>query len=124
MKGHRLSQLLHLVAALATLALALVFFRAPLMQNLGPWVDGATSAFTDRSAPGFVLRITSTPPGGRLFVDGVDRGTVPLLANVACIKGQGVRLAVTKEGYPPWERQIACREGQTLIVRARLGAEP
>ena len=109
------------VVAVAVLAVAV--FRVPLAVTLRPL---ARAAGLDRvlppSAPGVVLRIDSDPPGGRLSVNGVGRGTTPMIANVICKKGRRIRLRIEKEGFPTWEKEVDCREGETLVVEARLGA--
>jgi len=121
-RRRRLAAGLRLVAAAAGLALVLLVFRVPLARAVLPVTRSVgLDGFLFPAASGFLLRVTSLPPGGRLWVDGVDRGTVPLFTNVACGEGQLVRLRVAREGWPPWEREVGCREGQTLIVRARLG---
>ncbi len=118
----RLAGTLRLLAAVAWLTLALAFFRLPLARTFGPWVQSAgLGGLFSPSAPGFMLRVSSQPPGGRLWVNGEDQGEVPLIANVRCTEGEAVQLQVVKDGFAPWEREIGCREGRTLTVRARLG---
>lgn len=124
-RRRRLVSGLRLLAAAAWLALALLVFRVPLARAVHPvtraWNLDALDALAVPAASGFLLRIGSEPAGARLWVDGVDRGTVPLFTNVACDEGATVRLRVVWEGLPPWEREVGCREGRTLIVRARAG---
>ncbi len=118
----RLAGILRLVAALAWLTLVLAVFRFPLGRTFGPWAQTAgLSRLFNPAAPGFMLRVSSQPSGGRLWVNGEDLGEVPLMANVRCTEGEAVQLQVTKKGYAPWEREIGCREGRTLTVEARLG---
>ncbi len=121
-RRYRLVAALRLVAGLAWLTCAVAFFRVPLGQALGPvaWNVGLPRLFRPAD-PGFMLRVTSDPPGARLWVDGVDRGQVPLFVNVVCTEGEKVLVQVVKDGLAPWEREIGCREDETLLVRARLG---
>ena len=112
---------LRLIAGLAFLACSLAIFHPAIdalsggrLQSIGPWL-GSTKA-----SRGFVVSATSVPPGGRLFVNGEDRGSTPSLLNVACAEGQEVAFRVVKEGYPAWERTVQCREGGSLKIRATL----
>lgn len=123
MSRRRASGLLRVVAGLAWLVLALAVFRLPLALVAAPALKAAgLEGLVGPAAPGFMLRVTSVPPGGRLAVDGVDRGTVPLVANVICEAGQKVRLRVVKEGFAPWQREVECRAERMLQVTARLEA--
>lgn len=117
---------LRLTAGAAWLALALLVFRVPLARAVHPIARAVgLDARLVPAASGFLLRVSSEPPGARLWVDGVERGMVPLFTNVACGEGEIVRLRVARDGLTPWEREVGCREGQTLIVHARLaGALP
>ncbi len=117
----RLVGILRLVAALAWLTLVLAVFRFPLGRTFGSWAQAAgVGGLFNPSAPGFMLRVSSTPPDGQLWVDGENLGQLPMMANVSCIEGETVRLQVVKDGFAPWEREVGCREGRTLTVRARL----
>ena len=113
---------LRLLAALAWLVAVLLFFRDPLALAWRPAAGTlGLDALLERPAAGFLLRATSVPPGGLLFVDDTERGRLPLFANVPCREGDKVRLTVVAEGWTGWEREVECRTGETLIVRARLG---
>lgn len=121
-RRRRLVAGLRLVASVAGLTLVLLVFRVPLARAVHPLTRAAgLDGFLVPAASGFLLRVSSEPPGAKLWVDGADRGIVPLFTNVVCQEGQIVRLRVSRDGLPPWEREVGCREGQTLIVRARLG---
>lgn len=117
----RLAGIFRLLAAVAWLTLALAVFRVPLGRTFGSWAHatGVASLFLP-AAPGFMLRVDSVPPGGRLRVNGEDHGEVPMMANVPCSEGETVVLQLVKDGFAPWEREVGCREGRTLTVRARL----
>lgn len=141
-RGERLDRLalgLRLVAAAALTMLALTLFREPLRMLAGnrlpalgalslPRLGWWGSASSPPPAPGFVLSARSLPAGGRIAIDGVDRGTLPAVLNVACRAGDAVALAVELPGHAPWRRTVACREGASLVVRAtlspRAGAAP
>jgi hypothetical protein len=116
----RRTDFLKVAAALSWLALAVGVFRVPLEVALGPLARGAGLDRLAPPAPGCVLRVTSEPPGGRLSVNGIGRGEAPMIANVFCKEGQPIHLRVEAEGYSPWEREVECREGQSLAVEARL----
>ncbi|RMH17960.1 MAG: PEGA domain-containing protein [Acidobacteria bacterium] len=130
----RAADALRLVAACALLLAVLGFFRVPLALVLGlrlsPWLPALRQPAirlahprppAAPADPGFVIAARSIPPGGRIAVDGADRGPLPALVNVACRAGEEVEITVQKPGYPPWQRRVACREGTSLVVRARLG---
>lgn len=120
-RRRRLAAVARLVAAASWLVLAVAFFRVPIAQAVRPMAQAAGIVhLLDLSDPGFVLRLVSVPPGGRLFVNGEDRGPAPLVTNVACRDGERVRLRVVLDGLGPWQRDIACRQGRTLSVTARL----
>jgi len=116
----RLVDWLRLISRVSWLVLALALFSTPIARLLGPVTQTLGLAGFSRPTRGFMLDVTSVPEGGRVFVDGVDRGTAPIVANVACTEGQRVTITVVKEGLPPWAREVACREGNRLVVRARL----
>lgn len=124
----RLAGLLRLLSACAWLVCALALFREPLGHLIGPFVPPSLTLPTPvwssirkpSPAPGFVLSARSIPPGGRLWVDDQARGALPAVVNVACRNEQSVEIVVTHEGYRPWSRTISCREGASLVVRARF----
>lgn len=122
----RLIETLRWMGALSTLAAVVLFFRAPLAHSVLPGLDrvlassGVDRAFQLGAAPGFQLRAESEPPGGRMFVDGEYVSTLPMLSNVICRSGQDVELEVRLDGFQPWQRTVACREGGQLEVTARL----
>lgn len=120
MSDPRVVDWLRLISRASWLVLALALFHGPLVQVLDPVTRILGLPGLARPARGFMIEITSIPAGGRVFVDGVDRGTAPMLANVACREGQRVTITVEKEGLAPWEREVGCREGKRLLVRARL----
>ncbi|MCP4661534.1 MAG: PEGA domain-containing protein [bacterium] len=120
MSDSRLVDWLRLISRACWLVLALALFHAPLVRVLDPVTRALGLPGLSRPAGGFMIEITSVPAGGRVFVDGVDRGTAPMFANVACSEGQWVTITVVKEGVPPWERVVGCREGKRLLVQARL----
>jgi len=117
---------LRLLGAAALLAWVAVVFHQPLVVILGNELKAAGLSLglgdwlAPRSARGFLVNATSVPTGGTLLVDGAARGTTPTVANVACGDGRAIHLQVAKEGFATWQRTVLCREGQTLLVRARL----
>ncbi len=111
---------LRLISRACWLILVVALFYTPLVRVLGPVTQALGLPGLSRPDRGFMIEISTVPKGGRVFVDGVDRGTAPMLANVACSEGQWVTITVEKEGLPPWERVVGCREGERLLVQARL----
>ena len=120
----RLSPVLRLIASAALLVTVVAFFYRPLYLVLGPEVLptayrlGLPALFQRSSAPGFVLQITSRPPGAAVLVDGVPRGTTPSMLNVVCSEGKDVALTLRKEGLPDFQQTFTCREG--LSARANI----
>ena len=122
----RLIETLRWIGALATLLAVVLLLRAPLAHSVLPGLDralaraGVDRAFQLGAAPGFQLRATSEPSGGRMYVDGEYVSTLPMLSNVICRSGQDVDLEVRLDGYRPWQRTVTCREGAQLEITARL----
>jgi hypothetical protein len=57
-----------------------------------------------RVGPGPYLRVTGTPEGAQVLVDGTPEGTVPFLMRVA--PGQRYHVRVRLQGYPDHEEEI------------------
>ncbi len=115
----RLVGALRLVAALAWLAFTALVFEVPIQEHLAP-PEEVAEELPPVSEPGFMVEILSLPSGGRLMIDGVDRGVVPIWTNVACREGQEVTFEVRKEGYSTWQRVLTCREGESRKLTAQL----
>lgn len=116
-----------LLASLALLVLAFLVMQEPLRMALGrqwipglgtlelPGLSGGTNA-----APGFVVQVLSRPSGAEVEIDGVGRGTTPMLGNVQCHDDQKVVIRVHRQGFQPETRRVACREGGRLQARITL----
>lgn len=119
--------LLRVVSSACLVLLALAVFERPLTLVLGPRAIPAVSRIPlpallgPRPARGFMVKLVSEPSGAQVLIDGAERGSAPLFANVACENGQEVAIEVVQPGYPPWRRTVSCRVGGDLTVRARLG---
>lgn len=61
------------------------------------------------------LRISSTPSGAQVHLDGVLRGTTPV--SLTLERGKSFALGIEKEGHEPYEAAIDCASGS---VTARL----
>jgi hypothetical protein len=110
-----------LASGALVLASVLAFFWQPLRAVVEPGLGGAgVEVPWNRPAAGFLMEITSEPSGARFAVNGEERGQTPALANVLCLDGQEVEIAVDLEGFAPYRRTVVCREGGRLQVRARL----
>ena len=117
----RLAEVLRVVSRAAFLVLVVAFFYQPLHQVIAPRVIPTVQRlFQPAVARGFLVDITSHPPGATVVIDGAVRATTPAILNVACAEGEKVTLTVRKEGFPDFHREFACREGQTLRARIRL----
>lgn len=125
------ANVLRLVGNAALLAVVAVVFHQPLGAILGNEIKaagrrlgltqlGLTGWVNPQGAKGFLVNATSVPPGGTLLIDDMPRGTTPTVSNVACSEGQPINLKVEKKGFITWERKVLCREGETLLIRARL----
>ena len=117
---------LRLLSGLSLVVLALALFWQPLRAVIGPKVVPVIEKvplpeILRPRAKGFMIRVVSEPSGGTVRIDGAERGRAPLFGNVACGEGQEVVIEVEKAGYPPWRRTVPCRVGGELTVRARLG---
>ena len=113
--------MLRVVSRAALLVLAVAVFYRPLHQVLAPRVMPTVHRlFQGAAARGFLIDITSHPPGATVLIDGAARGKTPAILNVACVEGEKVTLTVIKEGFPDFRRVFACRESQTLRARIRL----
>ncbi len=123
----RLALVLRVVSGLSLVVLALAVFWRPLNLVLGPKMPtsiqqiGLPRMLQPKAATGFMVRVVSEPSGGRVSINGAERGSAPFFGNVACQDGQEVTLVVEKQGYSPWRREVPCRVGGELTVRARLG---
>ncbi len=122
----RLIHFLRLLSGFFLVLLALAVFERPLTLVLGYRVAptaqrlGLPRLFGPKPDKGFMVRVVSEPSGARVLLDGAERGTTPLFANVACEDGQEVAIEVVQEGYPRWRRTVSCRVGGELTARARL----
>ena len=66
------------------------------------------------------LKITSSPKGARLFVDGADSGTTPLTLHLP----QGIhRLRITKRGFSVWRGKVYTKHNRLLHKHVRLRAK-
>ena len=65
-----------------------------------------------------VLRVTSTPPGAQVLLDGKPAGTTPLQKLRARPGEHTIRLQ--KLGFEPWETRIALKAGATESISATL----
>ncbi len=110
----RVIRALRSLAALCALGVSLLLFRGPIEQQ---WLSRVNLA---RPTPGFMAEITSEPSSAEILIDGVPRGATPFVGNVKCQTDEPVRLEVRAAGWDSWKRDIKCREGGSLEVRARL----
>lgn len=122
---HQIANALRALAALALLVFSYTLWSEPLGKVLGPQVAPAAeqlgvSDLFDRPSRGFMLQISSVPSGAAYGVQGQMRGNTPAMANVACRNGDAVDLVVRMDGFAEYHRQVECREGGILQVRARL----
>jgi hypothetical protein len=116
---------LRLVASVAWLVFAAFAFQAPIAGLfVPPTADGGqrqdASILSRPVAAGFVLQMASDPPGARLFVDGTDRGQLPLVTNIECENGAQVALEVVKNRYAPWKSLQTCVDGEHVEIKAWL----
>jgi len=122
---HHLAAALRALASLALLVCSFTLWSEPLRLILEPRVSSVieglgVSALLDRPRSGFMLQITSIPSGAAFAVKGEERGDTPAIANVPCHDGETVVITVRKEGFAEYQRQVECREGGSLRLRARL----
>ncbi len=75
----------------------------------------------DLSAVVGTIAIEGAEPGALIAVDASKRGEFPLLAPLRVGAGSHV-VRIYKEGYVPFEERVDVAGGQTVPVRARLGA--
>ena len=122
MSREALASWLRLASGGLVLASVLALFWQPLRAVVGPGLGGGAGVEMpwDRPAAGFLMEITSEPSGAGFSVNGEERGNTPAVANVLCLEGQEVKLAVDLEGFAPYRRTVVCREGGRLKLRARL----
>ncbi len=124
---YRAAGCLRVVAGLSLVVLAVAVFWRPLTRTLGPDIApavqrlGLPRLWQPSSAKGFMVRVASEPSGATVSVNGAERGSTPLFANVPCDEGQQISIVVEKQGFPRWQRDVSCRVGKELTVRARLG---
>ena len=122
MRRAPLTDWLRLWTALCGLGLVLLLFRQPLGDAVLPRVSSQLGG--DGVAPGFVVRVESTPADhGIVWIDGVERGPSPFVGNARCRDGEPVVIEVRADGFRPWTRTVACRDGGSLDARARLERE-
>ncbi len=122
----RVASGLRLLSALSLLLLALAAFWQPLRYVIRPHLAPALQhvpmpEILRPSSRGFMVRVVSEPLGATVSIDGAERGTTPLFANVTCEQDQEIRITVENPGLPAWRRTVRCRVGKELTVRARLG---
>ncbi len=122
----RLASGLRLLSALSLVLLALAVFWQPLRHvvrpRVAPMLQHLPLPEIFRPSPsGFLVRVVSEPLGATVSIDGTERGSTPLFANVTCQQDQEIRITVEKPGFPAWRRTVRCRVGKELTVRARLG---
>ncbi|WP_224245412.1 protein kinase domain-containing protein [Hyalangium gracile] len=81
-----------------------VFFGRPYLERLLPGaqslVRGAMEGTPSKPPP---LIIGSEPSGARVMVNGVDKGTTPLVMDNDYPPGQEIQFEVTLRGYKPWK---------------------
>lgn len=66
------------------------------------------------------LKITSSPKGARIFIDGADSGTTPLTLRLP----QGIhRLRITKRGFSVWRGKVYTKHNRLLHKYIRLHAK-
>ena len=114
-----IAKLLRLLAALCFLVAVFGAFRVSLgLAVPADWLARLPTIGQpfDRAAPGFMLRMTSTPTGVGVRIDGVVRGTTPWLGNVVCRQDDPIVLEMYRAGYHPWTQTVLCREGSSLDV--------
>lgn len=104
--------------ALALAIVALASLGAVAMLLTGP-EDADARASLPRTAS---LQVSSSPPGARLFVDGVEHGLTPTLVS-SIMPGHAVRLEVRGvSGEVLDTQEVELAEGETRAVQLR--AEP
>ncbi len=122
-----LASILRLLSALFLVLLAVTVFWQPLQRVVNPTGAPALRQLPlpkllgPKPAKGFMVRVVSSPSGATVSIDGADRGSTPLFANVACEDGQDVLIAVAQRGFPAWSRTVSCQVGDELTVQANLG---
>ncbi len=124
----RLATVLRLLSSLALLVAAWLIFQQPLKTALAPWLGSAVadiessgrSWWGSKSAPGFMLNVTSNPTAAEVWVNGALRTHTPAIANITCRDGEPVTIALKSSGSRDFERTLACREGGSLRMRIRL----
>ena len=122
----RVAGCLRALSGLSLLVLTLALFWQPLRATFGPRVIPVLEkvplpAALSPVAEGFLVRVVSEPSGATVWIDGAERGRTPLFGNVACDEGQEVVIAARKPPHPEWRQTVICRVGGELTLRARLG---
>ncbi|MEL7061221.1 MAG: PEGA domain-containing protein [Acidobacteriota bacterium] len=122
MSRRPLAAVLRLAASACVLGAVVVAFWLPMDGSPTRSVlDRALDAVSPRgAAPGFMLRMTSTPSGAVVGVDGQRVGTTPYLGNVVCRQGERVTIEASAPEHRTWRREIECREGASLDAAPRL----
>lgn len=66
------------------------------------------------------LELTSNPSGGKIYVDGKERGETPSVLSDVKLGSHVIR--IVKQGYEPYEEQVAVVEGERKKISASLKA--
>lgn len=136
--GPRYRRIATLVGA-AALGVGGVWLAASTLRHRAPPSAGDPAAEIDRSvyllplkteaspqgeetAPfsGFAVSIDSEPPGAVVSIAGKVRGEAPVLANVACARGDRVEVRAERKGFRAVRREIACRADTLVKLTLRL----
>jgi hypothetical protein len=80
----------------------------------------APSAATTAQAADEGLVVTSDPPGARVMLDGIGRGTTPL--TIRYLPPGDRMLRVLKDGYVSEERRIHVAGGRSTTITLTLQA--
>jgi serine/threonine-protein kinase len=80
------------------------FYALPHLQRLLPGAQEAVrNSLTSRPIELPPLIIRSQPEGAQVRVDGVDKGTTPLVMDNEYPAGSDIQVQVTLPGYKPWK---------------------
>ena len=85
---------------------AAVAVGSALVLGLGAGKPAARPAEPRPAQRGPTLEVTSTPPGARVRVDGIDRGATPLALAIDDLAPGAHRVVVARPGYAPIARTI------------------
>jgi hypothetical protein len=129
------SAVLQVIAALATLGLAIALVIPLVRLRLGltpeplpavhatllaPLGEEGQLVPQQGSAEAQLLLIESTPDGADVEVDGSPEGQTPASTQLHCPKGSQARVIVRAPGYHPWQTQVPCAPGTIARLSPRL----